>query len=164
LALFCSRAWRTGRDVADPALDSLRGPAVATLVLCVVQLGVGASLRHFDAGLHLHVTVGVLIALLAMFIGTRVISRNTRAPLVPWLGLALLTVVLCQIMLGVGAWMFTGADAQTSQLPTAAVLVTTGHVINGAVTLLLTLLLTLQIMRCSSRNIVRTPEAVHVPA
>jgi cytochrome c oxidase assembly protein subunit 15 len=164
LALFSSRAWRAGRDVADPALDSLRGPAVATLVLCVAQLGSGAALRHFAVGLHLHVTVGVLVALLAMFVGTRVISRSTRAPLVPWLGLALLTVVLCQIMLGVGAWMFTGADAKTGQLPTAAVLVTTGHVINGAVTLMLALLLTLQIVRCSSRTTARSPEAIHVPA
>lgn len=168
LALFCSRAWRVGGEVNDATIDSLRGPAVATLALAIAQLVIGAALRHFSWGLHLHITLGVLLALLAMIVGTRVISRNTRAPLVPWLGLALLTIVLCQTMLGAGAWMFLGADAQTGQLPTLAVLVTTGHVVNGAAALALTLLFALQVFRCSSRSSARTsavtPEVAHVAA
>ena len=82
----------------------------------------------------------------------------------PWLGLALLTVVLVQVMLGAGAWMFRGVGAETGQPPTLAVLVTTAHVVNGAITLMLTLVLTLQVFRCSSHATGAQPEAMHVPA
>lgn len=164
LALVLSTAWRRGASAADESLAGLRPLALAALLAVWVQLGLGAWLRHFNQGLHVHLAFAAVVAFLGFWLGAVILNRTTRSPLVPWLAITLMTLLLCQIMLGAGAWMFRSVGTAMGQSQAAAVWVTTAHVVMGAAVLTVQFVLTLQLFRCTAGAQRKVSGAVHVAA
>lgn len=129
LAVVTSAAWRRV-DGGRRAERSWHGPVL--LVALVVQLALGAAVRHFGVALLAHACVGAAVlgvAVLAAGHGRR--SSAATAPLRPW-GSALLVVAPVQVLLGVAAWLATAARAPGAAASRLEVIATTAHQVHGA--------------------------------
>jgi cytochrome c oxidase assembly protein subunit 15 len=156
LAVFRSRAWATapGRKVA-PGVSTDRLFGITLLVLLIVQLVMGALVRHFtwalsylrygleiDAAklqaqgtwaLQIHITLAVVVALAALGVGVRAWGLHRLAtPLIAWLGKLLMVLIGVQLALGVAALIVTGNDSLTRRPTAMDVSITTLHQVVGA--------------------------------
>lgn len=145
-----ARAWQQRTVAPRETTEVARRLAIVSLVAILVQLVLGAVVRH--ANLHgvlwLHISVAVVVALLilvaAMYASARLgsvpgVSRNAR-----WL----LVVLVLQLALGVATVMVRGGGKETATLDQLArALVITGHVVVGAVMFLLATLLCTRLWR-----------------
>ena len=158
LALFTSAGWRT----APPAPDDgrLRRLALATTVAVYVQILLGATMRHTAAGLaipdfplafggivppawnagvaiHYAHRVGALIVLIAVYAAAIRVWRHHAARMdFVWPALLLVLLVGSQVTLG-GYVVWSGLQP----------IVNTAHVVNGALVLAASLVLTLRAYR-----------------
>jgi cytochrome c oxidase assembly protein subunit 15 len=138
LAVFTSSTWRERAGaVRRPSASVDRTLAGIFVVLLIVQLVLGAVLRHLSSMLLTHITMAVLVTVLAMVVGMRAGSVKPAPPLLTSLGAKLLIVVGLQILLGVGALVVTTMAEGITPRPLADVIVTTAHQANGAVLLAL---------------------------
>ena len=110
-------------------------------VLLIVQLILGALLRHLNMAMMLHITGAVMVFLVAMGTGMRVLAAQPREPALRRLGMALLVVVVVQVLLGAAALVLRGSGDGAG--PTMAdVLWTTAHQMTGAALLAIATALT----------------------
>ncbi len=140
---FVSDTWKS--DV--PATRKLtaasdRSLGVMLVALLMVQLVLGAVLRHIAGGLHLHITVAVLVVALAATCGARAWGLNSEISVLARLGKALLVLISMQVTLGIAALAVTGFTARAGAPSTADVVVTGAHQIVGALLLAGAVLLT----------------------
>lgn len=108
LAVFTSGAWRTANPLeARPsaATDRWLGPLLTGLV--VVQVVLGAVQRHLASGLMIHVTLAVIVALVALATGARAWGLNPASLRLRVLGHAVVNVTIVQLMLGAAALVAT---------------------------------------------------------
>lgn len=99
----------------------------------LVQLALGAALRHFGWGLVVHLTFAALVLSLAVGAGTRALGVNRDRPGCSTSGLLLLLISGLQLVLG-GLAIWAVADGKTD--PQAwQVIITTAHQTNGALML-----------------------------
>lgn len=188
LAVARSEAWRAGRvglpagapaqlDVAPghvpsfKSADTDRSLAVILAILLIVQLVLGAFVRHFTwalgmsdmryglgvppgklqsygtTALHLHITIAVLTALLTVAVGVRGWGLYQAAPRVKRLGLTLLTLVGLQLVLGLAAMIVVGNDRPDHRPHVLDVVITTTHQVVGAALLALAVMLALWFAR-----------------
>ena len=175
LALFTSRGWLGGVRATEDA--GLRRIATATTVLVYVQILLGATVRHTEAGmaipdfpfaygrlvppfwnagiaLHYAHRVGAIVVSLAVLLTVARVWRTHRgeAPLaVP--ALLLLCLVSLQVVLGAFV-VLSGLQP----------IVNTAHVVNGALVLATSLVLTLRTLKPAidraTANIVTAPTAM----
>ena len=158
LALFTSKGWRAARPSADD--PKLRRMALMTTVVVYLQILLGATMRHTEAGLaipdfplafggivppvwnagiavHFAHRVGALIVLIVIYAAAiRVWRHHPHRLELVWP--ALLLVLL------VGSQATLGAYVVLSGLHP---IVNTAHVVNGALVLATSLVLTLQTFR-----------------
>jgi hypothetical protein len=132
LAVVTSRGWREApASTAARTVDRLLGGAL--LVLLVLQLVLGAALRHLEVLLLAHVLLGLaFVAPLALHVGFRAWGRGFGRPFAPRLGLLLAGAAGLQVVLGLLA--FLGRSRESSAHD---VLWTTAHQWFGAVLLAL---------------------------
>lgn len=138
LAVFTSTTWlaRTGAvPRANPTID--RRLSAVLVVLLIVQLVLGAVLRHLSSMLLTHVTMAVFVAMLAMVVGMRVGGTKPAPPRLASLGAQLMTAVGLQIALGIGALVVTTMTRDVTPRPLLDIVVTTAHQANGALLLAL---------------------------
>ena len=149
-------AWVTGAgwQLPAPALRAsecpgLRGLALAAPILILLQLALGAALRHQAIGIgpHLGGALGVVgvVALLARRLG-RFQGQAT------WCGLRtrLLTLLGVQLILGASAYLVLRSAAAAPQPQPLAVAITVAHVVAGALLLATSVLLALEVWRRTS--------------
>lgn len=166
LALVRSRRWQRSTPsyvAAGAGVDRLLG--VALLIALLAQLGFGALVRHLtwalaklryelaaepadmvSAGhwaLTIHVTLAVLVALIAVAAGVRAWGLYERAAALRRSGLWLLAAVGCQLTLGVLALVVAGNDAPDNPPGLIDAVITTAHQALGAALLALAVLLLL---------------------
>ena len=148
LAMFTARGWRWDEPKAeDPRAPSLRHLAVATTGAIYVQLILGAAFRHNGFGILPHIVVAMIVTLLVIWMAARIFSRFTgEKRLVRAMGL-LVSLVIVQVFLGVGAYMMRLASRNAPQPLPPVVNVTTAHVAVGALVLAASVILTLQVFR-----------------
>ena len=158
LALFTSRGWRARPALADD--HRLRSLALATTVLVYTQILIGATVRHTEAGmaipdfplsygrlippfwtagiaLHFAHRVGAILVTATSLLLVAHVRRTHREDgqlAVP--ALLLLLAVFAQLSLG--AWVV---------LSGLQPIVNTAHVVNGALVLASSLVLTLRSLR-----------------
>jgi cytochrome c oxidase assembly protein subunit 15 len=158
LALFTSRGWRENAPVPDDV--RLRKLTLATTVLVYVQILIGATVRHTEAGMaipdfplaygrlvppfwsaaiavHFAHRVGALLVTAFVLLTTVHIWRahRSRAPLaVP----VLLMLLLVSVQIALGAFVV---------LSGLQPIINTAHVVNGALVLATSLVLTLRSFR-----------------
>ncbi len=151
LAAVCSPSW-TSNIQPKPRLSARIGRGIAwTLVgVLLVQLTLGTILRHVGGVLLLHISVAVIVLLLALFSGARAWGLNPDQPILKRTGLALLCVVAMQVLLGVCAVIALGGGGPLEHPDMAQAVVTTAHQTTGAVLLAIAVLLAVWTVRLES--------------
>lgn len=160
LCVFTGRDWaRSDLNASDP--DHLRRRSLVTLGLIYAQVILGATLRHFGANLFFHIAMGVAVWGHAAWLAWRIERSRLAVPslVAParWMALA----VTLQVLLGIGAWYllrpFDGIARPVSRIQA---IMRSGHVVNGALLLGATVVVTLR----SFRHLVSVPIEARKPA
>jgi cytochrome c oxidase assembly protein subunit 15 len=148
LCVLTGRDWLAVEAGRRPDPEHLRRRAAVTLLLVYGQIVAGVLLRHFGAGLWVHALLAAAVWGHAAMLAWRVERRKGEVPeLVPSARAMALAVTL-QVALGVVAWwLLRPFDGIPRPVSTPQALVRTGHVVNGALLLGATVVLTLRAMR-----------------
>jgi heme A synthase len=136
LAAFSSRSWKSA--VAPTSVRSAPTDHALTAVLVVaimIQLVIGALLRHISTGLFVHIGMATIVLVLAVATGARAAGLPQRQPLLVRLGKAVLWVVSLQVVLGIVALTVRGLAAGVTPVPAYKVILTTLHQATGALLL-----------------------------
>lgn len=145
IVVVTSAAWsKEGELVADHMRPPMRVLANITLILVLIQIMLGASVRHKLLNVVSHMGFAVLVALSAMMLGMCVLHQAPEHRKLRSAAIHLMIVVGIQVFLGFSAFVLQVMDAETAL---AGVIVTTAHVTTAALTLGATVMLTLQIQR-----------------
>ncbi len=148
LTAACSKAWQSSL-IAKPRPSAKIAVTVAwTLVgMLLVQLTLGSILRHEGKILALHITGAIVVLVLSIFCGARAWGANPDQPILQRIGIAMLTMVFLQVMLGVSAVIALGGQGPLRHPDMAQAIVTTAHQVGGAVLLAIAVLLAVWTMR-----------------
>jgi cytochrome c oxidase assembly protein subunit 15 len=155
-AAATSSRWRRGDlPMGEGRLSVDRQLAIALVVFLLIQLVLGAAYRHMitefgpkasgaSHALMGHIAMAVVVAIAGVFVGLRGCSMNGRDPVFKWLGWILLVAIGLQILLGFGglaAVMMRTEIGTTADVPVWEVLVTSAHQANGALMLMVSVLM-----------------------
>lgn len=142
IAAACSTTWRRSA-AAQPhegaSVDRVIGLMLVAAML--LQLLLGAMVRHLQHDVLLHVSMAAAVTLLALVGAMRAWGMHgERQPVFKRIGIAMLIVLGLQLGLGLAALIIVRTmDAATPTM--ADVIVTTAHQFNGAALLALAVLL-----------------------
>jgi hypothetical protein len=135
IALFTSRWWKTAAPVLASSARLDRGLSTALVAVLLVQLGLGATLRHLDAALIAHAVLGGSLLPLAIVVGVRGLDPRREMTPLRRTCFALIGVVHAQVLLGIAALVVTRMlTLQTGPSP-QSLLLATAHQGMGAVLL-----------------------------
>jgi heme A synthase len=136
LAALSSVTWRSAtRPIVSRTVDADRSLGPALIGALVLQLVLGAVLRHEGAGLVVHVSMAAIVFTLAAAVGLRAWGFNDRPPIVKKLGLWLIGIASLQCLLGLGAIIAVGAAPGRESAGTLRALLATPHQVTGAILL-----------------------------
>ena len=135
LAVVTRRDWRTIRQWNDPAANLERQGTVLLVGLLLIQLILGAVLRHFASAMYVHITMAVVVLLVGGGMGVRLLSRHYAKQPLAKLAAGLLVLLALQLLLGSAALIITILDRGTTQPSFVDVLLSTAHQTNGALLL-----------------------------
>ena len=148
LAVVTSRRWHDHEDVDVKRLPGAdRSLPLLLLVALVVQLVLGTAQRHFADGLLLHIAMAGMVVVLALATGARFVDGRT--PLKA-LGIGVAAVAVIQVLLGIGALVATGGQAEVAAPAVFDVTLATAHQAVGAALLALSVALVLWTRRLSA--------------
>jgi len=142
MAAVTSRNFHTLHPRTTPAASSDRSLTLLLLFAMIIQLTLGATVRHENQGsvVLIHITMAVFVSVLVLACGFRAWGLHGNLRPLRRLGLAIMAVVLLQLILGVAALVLWKGNAKDAPIESA--LVTTLHQMNGALLLATTALLT----------------------
>ncbi|HEV8588981.1 MAG TPA: COX15/CtaA family protein [Pyrinomonadaceae bacterium] len=159
LAVFTSRSWMTAEsNVAEESHDaSLRTACIASLVLILAQLVLGATLRHsatwdqpLPTGLLIaHITGAGIVTLVLGTTATTVLLRHREEKFLMRPSIIALGLLFVQLMLGLAAYLARAASPYDPQPLNPMIAVTVAHVACGALVFATTIVLTLRVFRVS---------------
>jgi heme A synthase len=136
IAAATSGTWKRLREappVANPRPDiSLNLVLVAMLI---IQLLLGALLRHIFWGLSLHIGFAILTLTMLLVVGIRAYGRSAEYEPIPRTGGWLMILGGIQLLLGLAAYITVGLAAQAASPPAYMVILATVHQTVGAVIL-----------------------------
>ncbi|MFO7655080.1 MAG: COX15/CtaA family protein [Candidatus Krumholzibacteriia bacterium] len=135
VAVVTTPRWRAAAPQPIPAGAADLALALALPLLLVVQLVLGAVLRHTANGLLVHITMAVVVIVAGVLLGVRIWARHGDRPPLGRLATGLITVLGLQLVLGLAALVATGFERVPGDPPLADVLLTTAHQATGAVLL-----------------------------
>ena len=150
IAFFTSRSW-----VQEPApvVSQSARPRLTTLSLFTVaaiwmQLIMGAAFRHSGIRLLPHIVGAVVVFCLASTLTLLTIKRHHTTPQLARPAVILLTLLLVQVSLGLASYVTRVMWSPGAPAPLVSMIVSTvAHVACGALVLVTTLILTIQIHR-----------------
>jgi cytochrome c oxidase assembly protein subunit 15 len=136
LSAFTSVTWRSDRPpTRSPAASTDRGLSIVLAAALLVQLVLGAVLRHTSQGLITHIMMAVIVTVLAVAGGARLAGLERGQPILRRTGVAILVIVGAQVALGIGSLVVSGLARGADAPPAWEVLVTTAHQATGAILL-----------------------------
>jgi heme A synthase len=145
IALLTSKAWHDDPEFAvDMARPSLGLLANITVGLVVVQVALGAAVRHKLMGSGLHITFALVVALAIVIVGVLVMNQCAQHRTLRPCSIMMMVITGTQVFLGFGAFI-TRMMAEDRTPP--VVIATVAHVTTGALTLASTVILALQLRR-----------------
>ena len=157
LAVFTSRSWIEPPETVIDDVDapSTRSLTVLALVVILVQLVLGATLRHsatwdeeLPTGLLLaHIGGAITVTLVLGFTVTRVLRRYRTEKYIARPALLAGSLLLIQLGLGIAAYITRRASPSDPQPLTPMVAVTVAHVACGALVFAATIVLMLRVFR-----------------
>jgi heme a synthase len=150
LAIFTSAEWSVepqGKPIADGG--RLGRLCAVTTSFIYVQAIFGAVLRHTGERVDAHLFFAVLVALHVVLVLVRIMKFHGDLPKLTRLAYVLGALLLLQLVLGVGSYF--GKFTSMLGLPTGIlVMLTTTHLVTGALMLVTSLMLTLRAYRLST--------------
>ncbi|HEX6435904.1 MAG TPA: hypothetical protein VF182_02155, partial [Candidatus Binatia bacterium] len=147
LALFTSPEWR--EKVAEPPLADygrLRRLAAVTTGLIYFQVFFGAVLRHTGLRLDAHLLFAVLVTLHVVLLAVRIFKEHTGDGRLTRPALLLSAMLLLQLFLGTVSYLSKFTTLLSIPID-ATVFLTTTHLAVGALMLVTSLIVTLQLYR-----------------
>lgn len=152
LATFTSPDW-SGELKNEPISDGgrLRRLCAFTTGLIYLQAIVGAVLRHTGEGVDIHLLLAALVALHVLFILARIMKLHAAQSKLTRPARFLALLLLVQILLGLGSYFGKFTSMLGVSLETLVILTTT-HLVTGALMLAASLLLTLRAYRFSATS------------
>ncbi len=136
LAVVTTRRFRDEAPAeVVPAAATERGLTALLVGALIVQLVLGAVLRHTGTGLLVHITMATLVAGLAVAAGVRAWGLYGRIGTMRRTGKTLLALVAVQLTLGVGALAAVTMRRPGTAAPLWEAIVTTAHQVTGALLL-----------------------------
>ena len=136
LSLVTSRGWQAAEtpETHGPLASAagLRRLALGTVPLVYTQLIFGALVTHNGARLDVHLVFAGLVAATLGTLANRVLRRQTAPPWLRRPALLMLALLLVQLSLGVGAylWRFTSVNAAIE--PAYGLALLAAHRVTGA--------------------------------
>ncbi len=157
IAVLTSRSWTNAEPKifeADQGV-SLRALCVASLALILVQLVLGATLRHsatwnefLPTGLLVaHITGAIVVTLVVSVTGSTVLLRYRDDKFLTRPAIIALGLLFVQLMLGIAAYVTRARSPLGPQPLNPMIAVTVAHVACGALVFAATILLTLRVFR-----------------
>ena len=107
IALFTSKAWKTSRPLPSRSASVDRNLSFTLVAVLLMQLALGAAVRHLDAALIPHAVLGGLLLPLAVIAGVRSLDPRPGAAPLRSTGFALIAVAHAQVLLGIAALIAT---------------------------------------------------------
>jgi cytochrome c oxidase assembly protein subunit 15 len=149
LALFTSAEWRAARGAPVADGGRLKRLAMITTAFIYLQIVFGAVLRHSGERLDAHLLIAALVAIHVILLLLRLKRAHSDRPQLLRSGYFLAALLLLQSVLGALAY-FSKFTAMLPGLNGAAVILTTTHLITGALMLTTSLIVTLRASRLSA--------------
>lgn len=144
LAVVTSTTWKKKElIVKTPAAQSIQGWSAVLVSVAIIQLILGAVLRHMGEKALVHITFAVFPAMVAFACGFRAWAASDSPAPVRKVGRLLVGVTIIQFLLGILAYATIGATAKHTTPQSTAVLVATIHQVCGAIFFALTVVLAL---------------------
>ena len=171
LVVFTSRSWMmTTTVISERSGPSARMLCVASLALILVQLVLGATLRHsatwdqpLPTGLLLaHISGAVIVSVTLTATAFTLMLRYRHEKFLTRPAIVALVFLFAQLILGLAAYLARAASPYDPQPLTPMVSVTVAHVACGALVFASTIVMTLRAFRVVSSE--RQPRHVEVLA
>jgi len=148
LALFTSTEWRDQVQALDRAdAGRIRRLSVLTTGLIYLQAVLGAIVRHTGSGIEAHVLVALLVAFHVLLLAAWVLKTKPQVQKLVQPAIALCALMALQLALGIGSYLEKFAPSGGAPASAVVVLLTTSHVVVGALMLVVSLVLTLRSYR-----------------
>ncbi len=143
LSVFTSSTWiNSGEPLKRKSVSTDRVLLIALIVLLIIQLLLGAILRHISNFLLIHISMAVIVTAMTVTCGVRAWGLYEGVTIIQRLGLTLMAFIGIQIILGIGALAVTGDEMISSPTP-LQVFVATAHQAVGALLLAFSVMLLL---------------------
>ena len=157
LAVFTSRNWTIAAPTVteDSSGLSIRALCIASLTLILVQLVLGATLRHsatwdqwLPTGLLIaHISGAMIVTLSLGATAFTILMRHGDEKFLTRPAIVALALLFAQLLLGLGSYVVRSASPYDSQPLTPMVAVTVAHVACGALVFATTAFMTLRVFR-----------------
>jgi heme A synthase len=144
IAVLTSNGWQEGPLLVENQWEGVRPLASAITILVVLQIGLGAAFRHDAMGVIWHIFDAMIVLLVILVAGIFILRQYPEHPSLRPAALALVIITGVQVLLGFSVYMVLLVSSQNN-----LGLIITGvvHVVNGALTLAASAVLTMQIHR-----------------
>ncbi len=144
-AVGTSPSWNGAPEQVDGSIKPfLRPLAVVIPPVVLLQITLGAAYRHDMTSVMPHMAIAMGVAFMAL-IGSSVVLQNFPRPAtMRYSAVALISLVLTQVCLGIGAFVMLVLNSAGSSYFVA---VTVGHVLIGASTLAASVVMAMQVRR-----------------
>ena len=151
LALFTSRSWlQTSVKIEATDTARLRNLSLITLSLIYIQFIFGAVLRHTGERLDAHLLFAGLVTIHIFLLLRRILKNHLEDSSFVRLTLLLSGLLAVQLTLGFGAYLAEFTTFGKGVFSVAGVIITTAHVAIGALMLVVSVVLTLNVLRLTS--------------
>ena len=145
LGVVTSSGWNYPRPVTeDGASPGLRLLSGLTIAAAMIQLLLGAGFRHGALGIGWHIGGAVLVSGLVIFTGVQVHRRHGSDRYLHRPALLMCFLLICQVSLGIAAYLAKLASASDPQPLEPMVSLTVAHLAVGALILASILVLSLR--------------------
>jgi len=143
IAVLTSQGWQEGPILVENQWEGVRPLASAVTILVVLQIGLGAAFRHDAMGVIWHI-FNAMIVLVILVAGMCILRQYPEHRSLRPAALALVIITGVQVLLGFSVYMVLLVSSKNN-----LGLIITGvvHVVNGALTLAASAVLTMQIHR-----------------
>lgn len=137
LAVLVTSSWESGKPPRpSPRAGTERYLSIGLVAVLVVQLVLGAVLRHTQTGLLVHISMAALVLGVVLAAGVRAWGlHGLEEPVLRRFGLALLILGGLQLILGVAALAVVVSQGEETAISGTRALVRTAHQVNGALLL-----------------------------
>jgi cytochrome c oxidase assembly protein subunit 15 len=132
IAAFTSPGWHDARPSAERGASIDRWLSKILVAVLLVQLVLGALVRHFASGVALHVTLALIATGVGVAAGFRALAIHGQRRPLQRLGGVLLVLFPVQLILGVMALVMTSAAGAAGTPDWGDVLTATAHQLTGA--------------------------------